>query len=274
MAKKQLKFYVHQLVIEGIDMFDCSTFNIIKNSDTETFEMKKIKDDKVEILSVKKILKNIYENRFIGISFDMGDKYPYSPKVVNEDLCEQDNPRKADLIELDEQLFVLIDVQTQRMWISDQRKKGDLRIWLKDKLDKATIVKSIINDKEFIDKIKSVKEISFSIAPNLFNSSRQDTLSSHLIDDILGFGAEKAKLSLEFNNSKISDKIKSKLRSLIGKKDEFNDITVIGRSDENLDSTFNLNEITSRVQIDIPTNQASELLNPNEVFLTLINKIK
>jgi len=204
----------------------------------------------------------------------MGDKYPYPTKVVNEDLCEEDNPRAPGLIELDQQLFVLIDVNTQRIWISNQQKKGEIRLWLKNKLDTNIIIKSIINDIDFIEKIKSVKEISFSVVPNLFNSSQQDTLSSHLIEDMLGFGAKKAKLSLEYDNSKISGTIKSKINSMIGRKDEFNDITVIGRSDENLESTFNLEEITSRIQVDVPINESSKLLDPSNIFLTLIGKIK
>lgn len=274
MAKKTVKFYVHQLVIEKEAIFNCDTFSYIKDSETETLDIKKTNNDEIEILSVKKVEKKVFDNRFIGLSFDMGNKYPYPTKVVNEELREEDNPRAPGLIELDEQLFVLIDVNTQRIWISNQQKKGEIKVWLKNKLNKDIIIKSIINDVDFIEKIKSVREISFSVVPNLFNSSQQDTLSSHLIEDMLGFGAKKAKLSLEYDNSKITDIIKSKINAIIGRKDEFNDITVVGRSDENLESTFNLEEITSRVQVDVSINESSKLLDPSNIFLTLIGKIK
>jgi hypothetical protein len=274
MANKNLKFYVHQVIIKGLSPFNCATFDVIKSFDTETQEMKKVKDGKNEILSVSKIAKIVYEDRFIALSFDEGDKYPYPPKVVNDSLCEEDNPRAPSLIELDEQLFVLIDIGTQRIWISNQQKRGDIRIWLEKKLHKDVCIKSIINNGEFIDKIKSVKEISFSVAPNLFNSPGQDTLSSHLVGDIYGFGAKKARLSLEYENSKISDKIKAKLSNLFGKQNEFEDITVIGRSDEDFESTFNMNEITSKLQIDLPVDEKSKLLDAATVFASLIKKIK
>lgn len=275
MSKKPIKFYVHQLIIdESSAPFTASSFESISESDTETFDMQTVDGEK-EILSVKKITKTIYEeNRFIGLAFDQGEKYPYSPKVVNKELDEEDNPRSVEQIELDQQFFALIDVQTQRIWISSQQKKNSIVFWLKEKIKKEVIIKSIINDGEFIQKIKSVKEISFTVVPDLFNSENRDTLSSHLVQDILGFGAKKAKLLLEFNNSQISDKIKTKLNDLLGRKHEFKDITVIGRSDEDFESTFNLEEITSKVIIDVPTNEIHKLFEAGHVFDGLIKKIK
>jgi len=270
--KEKIKFYVHQLILIGKEVFDCSDFDLIKESDAETFEI--AKGEEREILTVKKISKIIYEDRFIAFAFDEGAKYPYPPRVINNDLREQDNPRASDLIELDVQTFVLIDVFSQRIWISNQKKKNQIANWLKEKINTDVIIKSIIKDGEFIDKIRSVREVSFTVVPNIFNTSKQDILSSHLVQDLLGFGAQKAKLSLEFNNSRISDTIKSKLNDLIGRKNEFTDITVIGCSDENLESTFNLEEISSKVQLDLPIIAESGLLDSNNVFSSLINIIK
>lgn len=256
----------------GKQVFGISDFDLIKESDAETFDI--AKGEEKEILTVKKISKAIFEDRFVALAFDEGEKYPYPPRVINNDLCEQDNPRASNLIELDVQTFVLIDVSSQRIWISNQKKKNQIANWLKEKINTDVVIKSIIKDGEFIDKIRSVREVSFTVVPNIFNTSKQDILSSHLVQDLLGFGAQKAKLSLEFNNSKISDTIKSKLSSLIGRKNEFSDITVIGCSDENLESTFNLEEISSKVQLDLPIIAESGLLDSNNVFSSLINKIK
>ncbi len=275
MQNKTVTYYVHQLIIDD-EAFTLSSFASIPESDTETFDMKSVDgSDGVEILSVKKITKKIYENdRFICLSFDQGDKYPYAPKVVNEKLNEEKNPRKAGQIELDDQFFVLIDVEKQRIWLSTRSKKNSITSWLKEKLKKSITIKSIISDKDFIEKIRSVKEISFTVVPDLFNSANQDTLSHHLVQDILGFGAQKAKLSLEFNNTKISDTIKEKLNKLIGDKHEYQDITVIGRGEEDFESTFNLDEIVSKIFVKVPTNEVHKMMDAEIVFQSLIKKIK
>ena len=154
------------------------------------------------------------------------------------------------------------------------KKKGDIRIWLENKLGKKVTVKSIIKDGEFINKIKSVREISFSVTPNIFNSPGQNTLSSRLIDDMYGFGAKEARLCLKYENSKISDKIKHKISDLLKRQVDFKDITVIGYSDENLESTFNMNEITSKILIDLSVDEKTKLLDSAEVFASLISRIK
>lgn len=274
MAKKELKFHVNQLIINSDSVFSCTDFDPIKDEATETHEIKKIKGEGNEILSVKKVLKKIYENRFVALSFDEGAKFPYPPTVVNSNLDEESNPRAPDQIELDQQFFILVDTETKRIWISEYRKKNSICVWLKEKLNSEVEIKSIFKDGEFMEKIKSIKEISFSIVPNLFNAADQDILSHHLLQDIYGFGAQKAKLKMEFNNSEISDIIKRKVNELIGRKNEFLDITVIGRSDGILESTFNLEEITSKVSIEATIKETSKLLDPDEVFKNLINKIK
>ena len=276
MANKNIKFSGHHLIITGTVPFASSCFDAIQDSETEHLDIN-ISATEKETLSIKKVVKQLKDNRFISLYFNYGEKYPYSPTVatvVGENLQELSNPRTPEQIELSDQLFVLIDVTTQRIWISDQRQKNSVLDWIKNKTGLAMSIKSIINEADFIDKIKSVQEISFSVVPDLFNSAGQDTLSNHLVQDIYGFGADKARVQLSYSNTSVTDIIKQKFNSLIGRKSEFQDITVIGRSDEGLDTIFNLDEVISKISVDVGADSKSKLVNPEEVFDAVIKIVK
>jgi len=273
MVNKPLKFSIFQLIIETESPFTLETFSLIEDQKLETFEIGP-KEEK-ETLSIKRVNKECFEDRFIALYFNEGNKFPYSPTVIDAtDLKEKDNPRPAEDIELDDQFFVLIDISSQRIYLSDQRRRGTFTTWLKEKINKETNIKSIINEGDFLNKIKSVSKISLSIVPNLFNISSQDTLSHNLANDIYGFGAEKAKLELEYNNARMTDIIKDKFNKVLGRKSDFQEVTIIGRSDEGFESIFNLEEVISKLVIDVLAQEKTNLLNPTIVFNILIAKIK
>jgi hypothetical protein len=276
MSSKNLKFSGHYLIVDGVTPFTSACFDKIKDFNTEHLDVTISKNEK-ETLSIEKVTKKIWEDRFISLYFNYGERYPYSPMVatfVAGDIQELNNPRTPEQIELDDQLFVLIDIKTQRIWLSNLRQRNTVFDWIKKKIGLEISIKAIINESEFINKIKSVQEISFAVIPDLFNSSEQDTLSNHLVQDIYGFGAEKARVQLLYNNKSVTDTIKKKFNELIGKKGEFQDITVIGRSDEGFDAVFNLEEVISKISIDVGSDSKSKLFDPNEVFEALINIIK
>lgn len=276
MANKTIKFSGHHLIVVGTVPFTSACFDAIQASDTEHYDIT-ISDTEKETLSIKKVVKQITDNRFISLYFNYGERYPYSPTVatvVGEDLQELDNPRTPEQIELNDQLFVLIDVATQRIWLSDQRQRNTVLEWIKNKIGSDISIKSIINESEFINKIKSVQEISFSVVPDLFNTAGQDTLSNHLVQDIFGFGADKARVQLSYENTSVTDTIKKKFNELLGRRTEFQDITVIGRSDEGLDTIFNLDEVISKISVEVGSDSKSKLSDSDDVFGALINVIK
>lgn len=270
MATKKINFAVNQLIVSEETPFDIQTFNAIPESYTDTVEI----GEQNEVVVVKIIKKEILRNRYIAITITRGDKYPFPTEVMGPDLQKRENPRPSDLIELDDQLFILIDTQKQRIYISNQKKKTEMRTWLKDKLDREVVIKSIISEQEFVNRIETIKSISFSVVPNLFNSPGQDILSSNLVGDIFGFGAEKAKIELYYNNSRISDAIKAKINTMLQRENEFSDITVIGRSDEDMESIFNLEGVTNKVQIEVETVLNSELVEPILVFNQLLIEVE
>jgi len=273
MSKRNLKFTVSQLIINS-SLFDLSTFSDLKDADLDTYKVTHKKEDKEEILSIKKFTKAVEEERFITIYFNEGNKFPYTDKVIDSNLEEHDNPRSPEEIELDNQFFVLVDVKTQRIFMSDQRKKTSFISWLSEKIKKQIEIKPIISEEEFIQKIQSINKICFSVVPNLFNSQNEDILSNKLVQDIYGFSADEGYIELTYNDAKMTDKILDKLKALIKRKKDFKDITVIGRGDNNFESIFNIDEIISAIYIDIDCGDEAKLLDEKNVFAVLINKIK
>lgn len=274
MTKKNLKFTINQLIING-KAFDASDFSAMEDEDLETHTI--TQEESKEVLSIKKIKKSIIENRFITIYFNEGDKFPYSKIVIDSNdpgFGEKNNPRPPEQIELDNQFFVLIDIQTQRIYMSDHRKKGAFIAWLSTKIKGNVVIKSIIQEDQFIEKIKSINEIFFTVTPSLLNSSKEDILSNNLVKDIYGFGAERAKIEMKYKDAPMTNQIIQKLKSLISRKNDFESIVVIGRTDENIESIFNLNEIVSKISVDIELNEESKQLDHEIVFNLLIINIK
>lgn len=275
MKKKELKFAVNQLIVEGNNP-DIEDFDLIKENDLEKYSLhyKEGQKEKEEILSIKKISKNIFNNRFIGFYSEEGDKFPYSDKVINSELNEVDNPRSPEEIELKNQFFCLVDIKTGRIYISDQRKKKLLEDWLKKKIKKDVIIKPLMLEKDFIDKVTSLREISFSVEPNLLNAYNFGTLSTELSQDIFGFGAQEAIIKLIYKNKKISKEIIEKIRALIGRKKDFKNITIIGRTSDEFESIFNIDEIINKVSIWIEPDLNTQKIDCEIVFNSLINNIK
>ena len=273
MLKKTLKFTVNQLIVNS-SRFDLVAFKDLENTYTDTLKVNHTSKEKEEILSVTKITKATIDARFIAIYFNDGNKFPYTNKVIDSDLNEHANPRSPDEIELDDQFFLLVDVQSQRIFMSDQRRKTSVISWLNSKIKKKIEIKPIINEDEFIQKIKSVNKVCFTVVPNLFNLKNENILSNELVQDIYGFGAEEGHIELSYNDAKITEKILDKLKALIGQKKDFKSITVIGRGDENFVSIFNIEEIINAIYIDINCDNESRLLDEKNVFAALIDKIK
>lgn len=276
MATREIKFSGNLLILEGCESFSPAEFCMIQDSDTEKFEVK-ISDTKSEVINIKRTTKTVLDDRFICIYFNEGDKYPYSDTVgvMDGDSFEElENPRKPEMIEMREQLFVVIDCDSQRIWLSDQRQRTAVATWLSEKIGCTVHVKSVISEQGFVDHIKSVSGISFAVLPHLFNAEGENVLSAHLIRDIFAFGAERARVQLMYKNASVTGTIKEKLKQLLSQKENFTEVTVIGRSDEGLDTVFNLEEVVSKIKIQVAADEITKLVDPEIVFATVNSHIK
>lgn len=276
MASKTISFSGNQLIIEGKQPFTISDFKPIKSSE-ETAEVIEVAKNKKETLSIMGVSKSTFDGRFVAIYINEGDKFPYVDKVkkiVRGKIKELDNPRDSEEIEMRGQLFIVVDTQSQRIWLSDQRRKKQIIGWLKEKLGVDIEIKAIIQESNLVDRLTNVSEISFSVVPSLFNQIGQDTLSSKLSEDIYGFDAEKARVQLYYSNKKMTDKIKGKILGIVGKKENFEDICVIGRSDEDFETVFNTDGVVTKLTVSVAVIKETKLFSETEVFRALMQEIK
>lgn len=268
---KNLTFCINQILIDDKPV-KAKDFDMV--TDDLEHEYINHSSGEKEVLSIKKFIKTENYN-FIQIFIEEGDKFPYPPKVVDVKKMEEvDNPRSPDEIELNAQLFVLIDVNSSRVFISNQRKKTEFAEWIAKKIGKSVIIKPLIPEDNFIDTIKSIDEINFTVERNLLNFNGS-SLSAELARDILGFGAQEATLKLIYKKDKsISEKIKEKIKGIIENKAQFRNITIIGRTSKEFETVFNIEEIINRVIISVTVNPETQKLDPQEVFAVLTLKIR
>lgn len=277
---KKIEFSANQLIIDGrapqADDFEpvyaCDVDKqIIKSGDG--------KNTREEVISIQKIKAQSVDGRFVTIYFEEGDKFPYPDKVVDvsgESLLVEDNPRAPEQIECDQQFFVVVDLKTMRIYVSDQRKRNWLIQWLISKTKKAVESKALMLQSEFVGKIKSVSEISFALESNLFNTTGAAILGTELVRDIYGFGADEATIILRYYGKRriLSKPVFGKIRQLVDRKSELKSLTIVGRTDQKFENIFNVNDIVSKITIDCELDLITQILDPNQVFDNLIGQLK
>lgn len=266
MEKRKIVFSINKIIVEGRACI-LNDFDSIKREDRKTFTIES------EIVRVIELMKDVFENRFVALYFKKGEKYPYCKDVFNskqEKIIK--NPRSVDNIELSEPIFLLIDLTTSRIFISDQKKKAEIMVLLKEITNKFIEIKPLMKQKEFIDKIRTVKEISFSAEPNMF--TKTNTLSENLVEDIYGYGAKEATLKLKYDQSSNFKVAREKIRAIYNKRECFKNITIIGRTSDKFEKIFNIEEVVGKLSLNITIDTNTKLFNKDEVFTSLITKIK
>lgn len=267
---QDLKFCVNQIILGNGKPFEILNFKGVFE-DSNPIKVKN------EVIGVSKTEVTVLENRFFCVYFERGEKYPYPDTVFNtESMHEDDNPRPSDHIELSEQEFVVIDQTTQKIYLTSQKHRSQTAEWLRTRLagKEEVHIKPILAEKDFIDRIKSVNEISLTVVPNtLFNAAGGASLSQALKEDALGYGAEEATLKLKYKKKMMAE-IKDQAKEILEHKAEFKDITIVGKDIDGFESTFNTTEITSKISIESPHDPKTKKYVPSEAFRELIEKIK
>lgn len=262
-------FSVALLKIGGTS-FDINTFSSIKDEDVDNLEI----NDKIQHNKI--IKKEILDDRFVSIYFEEGGTTPRPEKVYNRNTQnDENNPRSIDQIERDLQTFILIDIRTQKIFMSDFRKKKTLENWLEEKIKKTVLIKNIIDKENFLNEIEGVNTIYLSAVPNLFSS--MGILGDELINDYhnYGVGIKHIGVNISFEENDLPKKLKEKIVSLFQQTEKHNlkKLEISGRYDEKFERIFNAEGIIDKIEVKIAP-LASGLFNAREVFDNLIQKIK
>jgi len=264
------KIFSVALLKIGDNPFKLNTFSSIKNSEVDNLEINnKIQHNKI-------IKKEIISSRFITIYFEEGGTTP-RPEVVYNRKTQNDenNPRSVDQIERDLQTFVLIDTFTQKIFISDFRKKKTLEDWLSKKTKKTVLIKNIIDKESFLNEIQGINTIYLSAVPNLFSS--MGILGDELTSDYhnYGVGIKHIGVKISFEENNLPDILRNRVLDFFRQveNNSINKLAVSGRYDEKFERIFNAEGIIDKIEIEIRP-LISGLLKDREVFDILIEKIK
>lgn len=275
MAAENITFSINQLLVDNGDPFCIEVFDEIKEIDEEKVEIQNPNDNTPEAIGVRFVQRNTFENRFVTIHISDGEKFPYSNEVVNlESLEHKPNPRSPNEVELDKHLFALVDCKTGLIFFSNQRNRKDFQTWLSRKTKKIMVIKPLITEDEFESKLKTISEISLSIVPNPFRGYESNSLEEMLRADAFGLGAPKAALRFSYKRENVSDNLRRTLRRFMDQTSKDFHVTIIGRTSDGFDSVFNMNEITSRISIEIIKDKMSRTFDAGQMFVDLISKIK
>lgn len=250
--------------------FTTDTFSPIKADEVDNFEVNG------EIQHNKIVKKEVKDNRFVLIYFEEGETIPRPDLVYNRTTqSDEDNPRSIDQIERDSQTFILVDVQTQKIFISDFRKKKTLEEWLGGKTRKTVIIKNIIGRDNFLDEIRSINTIYLSAIPNLF--SRMGILNQELTNDHHNYGVaiKHIGVKISFDDNNVPELLKNKILALFSQKDNdsIQSLMVSGRYDEKFERVFNAEGIVDKVTIETILSD-NGLFDKDQVFNNLIQKIQ
>ena len=269
---KDWSFSVARLVI-GNSPFKISEFYSLPAED----DIKKLSDDPSNsVTGHTKIKSKIFEDRFFTLYFEGGNAFPYSDIVYDSSEDKDvDNPKTRDQIERNKQTFVLVDAETQRIFLSNFKKKKEVSDYLSKNLKTETYIKNIIDKKDFIKEIKGIKKIYFAASPNLFTS--QGMLREILNEDPHNYGLDikSVGLSILLNESDLLEGPMRFIKKLFEEQDDMliEKLEICGRSDEKFERVFNTEEIIDKIKVNVETDE-NRMSEPSMVFTELIEKIK
>lgn len=223
-------------------------------------------ESKVQIFDIK------YEAHYLKINFGDGTVGPRNPIVFNfKTHAEEENPRQKTQIE-PRNFFAIIDFATSYLWISNSKKRNGLVDLLRSYFKGSVLIaKDIYNEEEFIKTLKRLDKIKISAAPNLL--SQNGVLSKKLTEEINGYEADSATLSLDYNHKLTTNYLIEKVKSIFEQKNLLKGIVIAGRDRNNLGMLFNTEGFSRKLDIKAIVD-ANEMFITDDVFKQLITKIE
>ncbi|SFE26157.1 hypothetical protein [Flavobacterium xueshanense] len=223
-------------------------------------------DSKVQIFNIE------YEESYLKMNFGEGMVGPRNPNVYNFNTNEEEpNPRQKNQVE-PRQTFAIIDFKTSFLWISNSKKRTALIELFKRYFPTSSIViKEIYDETQFIEMLKTLDNIKISAVPNLFSDS--GLLSKILSEEINGYEASVATLSLSYNNRLTNNYLIDKVKSIFKQKNSLRSIVISGKDENNLGMLFNTEGFSRKIDIEALVDE-DEMFSSDDVYNILISKVK
>ncbi|MGT2771872.1 hypothetical protein [Streptococcus marimammalium] len=160
------------------------------------------------------------------------------------------NPRTEEELEFMEQFFAFYDYNRQLFFISDLRKRKIFKNILKNLDNKLDVdIKGIyVDEKEFINKLKTLSEIRFIITNDLFSS---DSKSSYHLEEMIGGKPEDdVVISIEYKQESIKRFIRY-VKNLINEKNAFQikGLLIRGNDSQGFERLLNQDEFIKKIKL-------------------------
>lgn len=134
------------------------------------------------------------------------------------------------------------------MWISNNKKKGTVLAFLREKIpDVSVSTKDIYDENNFIETLNSLNEIRFTAVPEIF--SKVNSPTNALEDEINLYEAREAELRLKYKNYTLMPSLIRKIKSLFKDKDKYKSIMISGRDRKDADILFDSSVFARNVKV-------------------------
>jgi len=186
------------------------------------------------------------------------------------------NPRGVDEPELNKQLFVLFDLASNELYLSDFNKKNIIQELLKSKITNNVEIKNFYKDPdEFIKKIRDIKSIAFLARNNLFNVTGGvfDILRDP--KTIYGLGLpEKLYVKADFSKVAKTEDFINQFKKMVEWKSscQADKFVCVGYDDNKIEQIFNPDSFTSKIKLELEADK-NGFYDPNSVMALLLEKL-
>ncbi len=225
----------------------------------------------------------VYENtdNFLCIAIRKGEGRPLAPEVYNiERNKNEKNRRTEEQIEMNQEMFVMIDVNNDQLYLSDFDMKHKVSKWLSRELNQKVTIKSIIDVDKALDGFKVINEVHFSehIDPRNNEMFRKDLLHGLINQEEIGGYSEDInnykliiKLSHTSNNPKLKERLQKIMKKVRSPRSPYK-LQVSGSTDENLERVLNMKEAVDKIPLECSTGK-NNFFDVKEVFSKLKDAI-
>ena len=164
----KLKFKALHIIIEGHNSIYDDVEKII------SFGKNKYEYNNEVFLIEKKIV----DNRYLWMYCQYENSKLYGEIVLDTEIEKQHkNTRKKNEIELRKQLFLILDTESQLLYLSDITKKGAIKAYFTEELQADIIIKNLYSSlDEFQKSVKILKKLKFTQYRNISNTLDKESI--------------------------------------------------------------------------------------------------
>jgi len=173
------------------------------------------------------------------------------------------------------QLFLILDTESQLLYLSDITKKGAIKAYFTEELQADIIIKNLYSSlDEFQKSVKVLKKLKFTQYRNISNTLDKESIFMQQANELGLDMPEKIMMQIEYPNTFVGN-LKNGIQILKKKKDQgyFSDIILIGEDDFGIEQSFDFTSIIKNIEVAVRKNE-DDRYDENEVERNFFEKIR